>query len=129
MLAAGAAASAQGINQSVQVTNDFETEFADFKKMEPALVLPDSLYRINCNSPWTHFMGCTSHTGMAMYCAICRLVQRSMASQVKPYHIPSHVFKGYFKKTAFSRKNSPVPWGFFRNSSYPAWVRPSGLYS
>ena len=35
---------AQKINQSVQVTNDYETRFADFKKSEPDLVLPDSLY-------------------------------------------------------------------------------------
>ena len=30
---------AQKINQSVQVTNDYETRFADFKKSEPDLVL------------------------------------------------------------------------------------------
>ena len=55
LLAAGAVASAQGINQSVQVTNDFETEFADFKKMEPALVLPDSLYRFDYSFDYSVF--------------------------------------------------------------------------
>ena len=46
---------AQGINQSVQVTNDFETVFSDFKKMEPDLALPDSLYRFDYSFDYSVF--------------------------------------------------------------------------
>lgn len=55
LLAAASSAAAQGINQSVQVTNDFETQFADFRKMEPDLVLPDSLYRFDYRFDYSVF--------------------------------------------------------------------------
>ena len=37
--------SAQNINQSVQVTNEYESRFSDFQKTGPSLQVPDSLYR------------------------------------------------------------------------------------
>ncbi len=46
---------AQKINQSVQVTNDYETRFADFKKSEPDLVLPDSLYAFDYSFDYSVF--------------------------------------------------------------------------
>ena len=47
MMALCAPLSAQNINQSVQVTNDYMTRFADFQKQGPALGVPDSLYRFD----------------------------------------------------------------------------------
>ncbi len=46
---------AQNINQSVQVTNDYETRFADFKKSSPELVLPDSLFAFDYNFDYSVF--------------------------------------------------------------------------
>ena len=39
--------SAQNINQSVQVTNEYESRFSDFQKLGPGLQVPDSLYRFD----------------------------------------------------------------------------------
>ena len=39
--------SAQNINQSVQVTNEYESRFSDFQKTGPSLQVPDSLYRFD----------------------------------------------------------------------------------
>ena len=39
--------SAQNINQSVQVTNDYVSRFSDFQKTGPSLQVPDSLYRFD----------------------------------------------------------------------------------
>ena len=39
--------SAQNINQSVQVTNDYVSRFSDFQKTGPNLQVPDSLYRFD----------------------------------------------------------------------------------
>lgn len=39
--------SAQNINQSVQVTNDYVSRFADYQKTGPSLQVPDSLYRFD----------------------------------------------------------------------------------
>ena len=46
---------AQNINQSVQVTNDYVTRFADFQKQGPALQVPDSLLRIDYNFDYSVF--------------------------------------------------------------------------
>ena len=47
LVALGAPLAAQNINQSVQVTNDYVTRFADFQKLGPSLQVPDSLYRFD----------------------------------------------------------------------------------
>lgn len=50
-----AALSAQNINQSVQVTNDYVTRFADFQKQGGALQVPDSLYRFDYDFDYSVF--------------------------------------------------------------------------
>lgn len=47
--------SAQSINQSVQVTNEYETKFADFKKQAPDLALPDSLFTFDYDFDYSVF--------------------------------------------------------------------------
>ena len=47
--------SAQNINQSVQVTNDYVSRFSDFQKQGPALQVPDSLYRFDYNFDYSVF--------------------------------------------------------------------------
>jgi len=46
---------AQNINQTVQVTNDYVTRFADFQKKGGSLVVPDSLYRFDYNFDYSVF--------------------------------------------------------------------------
>lgn len=46
---------AQNINQTVQVTNDYVTRFADFQKQGGALSVPDSLYRFDYNFDYSVF--------------------------------------------------------------------------
>ena len=55
LMALCAPLSAQNINQSVQVTNDYVTRFADFQKQGPAMVVPDSLYRFDYNFDYSVF--------------------------------------------------------------------------
>lgn len=55
MMALCAPLSAQNINQSVQVTNDYVTRFADFQKQGPALGVPDSLYRFDYSFDYSVF--------------------------------------------------------------------------
>ncbi|MBQ9660617.1 MAG: hypothetical protein IJV37_05055 [Bacteroidales bacterium] len=50
-----AALSAQNINQSVQVTNDYITRFSDFQKQGGDLQVPDSLYRFDYNFDYSVF--------------------------------------------------------------------------
>ena len=50
-----ASLAAQNINQSVQVTNDYLTRFADFQKQGPALQVPDSLYRFDYRFDYSVF--------------------------------------------------------------------------
>ena len=38
---------AQNINQTVEVTNDYRTRFADFQKQGPSMTVPDSLFRFD----------------------------------------------------------------------------------
>ena len=47
--------SAQNINQSVQVTNDYVGRFADFQKQGGALQVPDSLYRFDYSFDYSVF--------------------------------------------------------------------------
>lgn len=54
-VAMGAPLAAQNINQSVQVTNDYVTRFADFQKQGPALQVPDSLYRFDYDFDYSVF--------------------------------------------------------------------------
>ena len=54
-LALCATLSAQNINQSVQVTNDYVTRFADFQKQGGALQVPDSLYRFDYKFDYSVF--------------------------------------------------------------------------
>lgn len=54
-LALCAALSAQNINQSVQVTNDYVTRFSDFQKQGGELQVPDSLYRFDYNFDYSVF--------------------------------------------------------------------------
>ena len=54
-VALGAPLAAQNINQSVQVTNDYVTRFADFQKQGPALQVPDSLYRFDYDFDYSVF--------------------------------------------------------------------------
>ena len=54
-VALGAPLAAQNINQSVQVTNDYITRFADFQKLGPALQVPDSLYRFDYDFDYSVF--------------------------------------------------------------------------
>ena len=53
--AMGAPLAAQNINQSVQVTNDYVTRFADFQKQGPTLQVPDSLYRFDYDFDYSVF--------------------------------------------------------------------------
>ena len=55
MMALCAPLSAQNINQSVQVTNDYMTRFADFQKQGPMLGVPDSLYRFDYSFDYSVF--------------------------------------------------------------------------
>ena len=55
LAAMGAPLAAQNINQSVQVTNDYVTRFADFQKQGPALQVPDSLYRFDYDFDYSVF--------------------------------------------------------------------------
>ncbi|MCR4859843.1 MAG: hypothetical protein K5910_04180 [Bacteroidales bacterium] len=50
-----ASLSAQNINQSVQVTNDYITRFADFQKQGGGLQVPDSLYRFDYQFDYSVF--------------------------------------------------------------------------
>lgn len=54
-LALCTALSAQNINQSVQVTNDYVTRFADFQKLGGGLQVPDSLYRFDYDFDYSVF--------------------------------------------------------------------------
>ncbi|MBR1488302.1 MAG: hypothetical protein IJ603_05405 [Bacteroidales bacterium] len=54
-LALGAPLSAQNINQSVQVTNDYVGRFADFQKMGAVPQVPDSLYRFDYKFDYSVF--------------------------------------------------------------------------
>ncbi|MCR5351257.1 MAG: hypothetical protein K6E35_02015 [Bacteroidales bacterium] len=54
-VALGAPLAAQNINQSVQVTNDFVTRFADFQKLGPGLQVPDTLYRFDYDFDYSVF--------------------------------------------------------------------------
>ena len=47
--------SAQNINQSVQVTNDYVTRFADFQKQGASMQIPDTLYRFDYNFDYSVF--------------------------------------------------------------------------
>ena len=47
--------SAQNINQSVQVTNDYVTRFADFQKLGASMQIPDTLYRFDYNFDYSVF--------------------------------------------------------------------------
>ena len=55
LVALGAPLAAQNINQSVQVTNDYITRFADFQKLGPSLQVPDSLYRFDYDFDYSVF--------------------------------------------------------------------------
>ena len=46
---------AQNINQTVQVTNDYVTRFADFQKQGGTLSIPDSLYRFDYHFDYSVF--------------------------------------------------------------------------
>ena len=46
---------AQNINQSVEVTNTYESSFADMPKQNLALSVPDSLYRFDYDFKYTIF--------------------------------------------------------------------------
>lgn len=45
----------QGIDQSVEVTNEYETRFSDFQKNQVAGSVPDSLYRFDYNFDYSVF--------------------------------------------------------------------------
>ncbi len=47
--------SAQNINQSVQVTNEYASRFSDFQKTGPSLQVPDSLYRFDYSFDYSVF--------------------------------------------------------------------------
>lgn len=49
------ALSAQNINQSVQVTNEYQAKFADFPKQEFSLAVPDTLYRFDYDFDYSVF--------------------------------------------------------------------------
>lgn len=55
LLAATLSLTAQNINQTVQVTNEYETKFEDFKRQTPELQLPDSLYRFDYDFDYSVF--------------------------------------------------------------------------
>ena len=45
----------QGISQSVEVTNEYETRFSDFQKNGPSASVPDSLYRFDYSFDYSVF--------------------------------------------------------------------------
>lgn len=47
--------SAQNINQSVQVTNEYQAKFADFPKQELSISVPDTLYSFDYNFDYAVF--------------------------------------------------------------------------
>ena len=55
LLACCAPAVAQNINQSVQVTNEYETKFADFQKLGVDSQVPDSLYEFDYSFDYSVF--------------------------------------------------------------------------
>ena len=55
LLALTVPAGAQNINQSVQVTNDYLTRFADFQKQGGDLQVPDSLLRFDYSFDYSVF--------------------------------------------------------------------------
>lgn len=55
LLALTVPAGAQNINQSVQVTNEYLTRFADFQKLGEELQVPDSLLRFDYNFDYSVF--------------------------------------------------------------------------
>ena len=55
LLACCMPAFAQNIRQSVQVTNEYETKFADFRKVELETQLPDSLYDFDYSFDYSVF--------------------------------------------------------------------------
>ena len=55
LMAAALSLTAQNINQTVQVTNEYETKFEDFKRQTPELQLPDSLYRFDYDFDYSVF--------------------------------------------------------------------------
>ena len=55
VLAVCAGLSAQNINQSVQVTNDYESKFSDIQKKGVELSIPDSLYRFDYDFNYSVF--------------------------------------------------------------------------
>ena len=54
-LLAASPLAAQGIRQSVEVTNEYETRFADFQKKGPSPRVPDSLYRFDYSFDYSVF--------------------------------------------------------------------------
>lgn len=55
LLALCAPLGAQNINQTVEVTNDYRTRFADFQKQGPAMTVPDSLFRFDYDFDYSVF--------------------------------------------------------------------------
>ncbi len=55
LLALCAPLGAQNINQSVEVTNDYRTRFADFQKQAPGMNVPDSLFRFDYDFDYSVF--------------------------------------------------------------------------
>ena len=55
LLALCAPLGAQNINQTVEVTNDYRTRFADFQKQGPTMTVPDSLFRFDYDFDYSVF--------------------------------------------------------------------------
>jgi hypothetical protein len=55
LLALCAPLGAQNINQTVEVTNDYRTRFADFQKQGPSMTVPDSLFRFDYDFDYSVF--------------------------------------------------------------------------
>ena len=55
LLALCAPLGAQNINQTVEVTNDYRTRFADFQKQGPGMTVPDSLFRFDYDFDYSVF--------------------------------------------------------------------------
>ena len=55
LLALCAPLGAQNINQTVEVTNDYRTRFADFQKQGPSMTVPDSLFRFDSDFDYSVF--------------------------------------------------------------------------
>lgn len=86
LLSAGLAASAQGISQSVQVTNRYESDFADFKKPEPDFALPDTLYRFDYDFDYSVFE--TPYTGSYQFSPYnINMVPESVPSKVSRFYL------------------------------------------